>query len=83
MTWMPAQRFGLKDRGAIRPGCYADLVLFDAERILDTATFTHSQRPSQGIEAVWVNGTHTYGTHGATGHRNGRFLPREQTSWIQ
>lgn len=83
MTWMPAQRFGLENRGAIRAGYYADLVLFDAGRILDTATFTHSQQRSQGIEAVWVNGLLTCNTQGTTGHRGGRFLPRAQTTWIQ
>ncbi len=83
MTWVPAQRFGLQSRGAIREGYYADLVLFDAERIIDTATFEDSQRVSEGICAVWVNGTLSYEKNGPTGKRNGRFLSRSATSWVQ
>lgn len=83
MTWMPAQRFGLQSRGAIREGYYADLVLFDAEEIIDTATFADSQQASKGIIGVWVNGTLTYEKDSATGNRNGRFLSRSTTSWIQ
>jgi len=40
MTGMPAQRFGIVGRGLIREGYSADLVLFDPEKIIDTATFT-------------------------------------------
>ncbi len=83
MTGMPAQRFGLTDRGYIRKGYAADLVLFDAETIIDTATFDDPVRPAQGIVAVWVNGTLSYTSQGATGTRAGRFLPRGKTSWIQ
>ncbi len=83
MTWLPARRFGLHHRGAVRAGYFADLVLFDADRILDAATFTRSQRPARGIEAVWVNGVQTYGRGGMTGHRRGRFLPRAPIQWTQ
>lgn len=83
MTWMPAQRFGLKDRGAIRPGFFADLVLFDAEHVIDKATFSDSRRVSEGIVRVWVNGELSYDKHGASSHRNGRFLSRARTGWIQ
>jgi N-acyl-D-aspartate/D-glutamate deacylase len=56
MTAMPARRFGLVGRGMIREGYYADLVLFDAEKIIDTATFNDPMRPAVGIKSVWVNG---------------------------
>jgi N-acyl-D-amino-acid deacylase len=80
MTGMPAQRFGLVQRGRIREGYYADLVLFDAEKIIDTATFSDPIRPSVGIEQVWVNGILSYTREGSTGDRNGRFLPRGGTA---
>jgi len=83
MTQMPAQRFGLAERGIIRPGYFADLVLFDSEKVIDKATFSDPARPSEGIAGVWVNGVLSYTAAGATGHRAGRFLPRGMTTWIQ
>jgi len=83
MTQMPAQRFGLAERGLIRPGYFADLVLFDAEKIIDKATFADPVRPSEGIAGVWVNGVLSYTTQGPTQSRAGRFLPRGKTTWIQ
>jgi N-acyl-D-amino-acid deacylase len=83
MTGMPAQRFGLADRGFIRRGYAADLVLFDPETIIDTATFDDPIRPSQGIASVWVNGRLSYTAEGACEVRAGRFLPRGTTKWIQ
>ncbi|MGI4755691.1 MAG: N-acyl-D-amino-acid deacylase family protein [Janthinobacterium lividum] len=76
MTGMPARRFQLSDRGLIREGFAADLVLFDPATIQDRATFTDSMQPSQGIKGVWVNGVCSYGADGSTGQRAGRFLPR-------
>lgn len=83
MTGMPAQRFGLAGRGLIRKDYAADLVLFDPETILDTATFSDPINPATGIAAVWVNGALSYTAKGATGSRAGRFLPRGKTPWIQ
>lgn len=83
MTALPARRFGLADRGLLQPGCFADLVLFDAAEIIDTATFANPIRPAQGIHSVWVNGMLTYTARGLTGRRAGRFLPRGATPWIQ
>jgi N-acyl-D-amino-acid deacylase len=77
MTGIPAQRFGLKDRGLIRPGFAADLVLFDPDVVIDTATFADPARPAKGIEQVWVNGVLSYTAAGPTGNRAGRFLPRQ------
>ncbi|MCU0951342.1 MAG: D-aminoacylase [Burkholderiaceae bacterium] len=56
MTGLPAERFGLTDRGALRVGALADLVLFDAARIADRATYALPTQPPVGIEAVIVNG---------------------------
>jgi N-acyl-D-amino-acid deacylase len=82
MTGMPAQRFGLADRGYIRRDYFADLVLFDPATIIDTATYEEPIRPAAGIVAVWVNGALSYTANGAMGTRAGRFLPRGKTSWI-
>jgi N-acyl-D-amino-acid deacylase len=83
MTAMPAQRFGLAERGLIRHGFHADLVLFDPDKIIDTATFSDPIRPAEGIAGVWVNGVLSYTSEGATGKRAGKFLPRSKTTWIQ
>lgn len=76
MTGLPAQRFGLAQRGLVREGYYADLVLFDPASVLDTATFDDPVRPAKGITRVWVNGVLSYTAEGATKRRAGRFLPR-------
>jgi N-acyl-D-amino-acid deacylase len=52
----PAQRFGLRDRGLLRPGMAADVVVFDADRILDRATFAEGRLLAEGVEHVLVNG---------------------------
>lgn len=56
MTSMPAKRLGLSDRGFVREGMKADLVIFDARRVLDRSTFKEPQLLSEGIERVFVNG---------------------------
>lgn len=56
MTGLTAQRFGLADRGLLRAGAAADLVLFSADRLADRADYGAPERPAAGIEAVWVNG---------------------------
>ncbi len=83
MTQMPAQRFGLPERGLLRAGYHADLALFDAAKINDAATFSVPMRPAEGIAGVWVNGVLSYTAKGATAYRAGRFLPRGKTQWIQ
>jgi N-acyl-D-amino-acid deacylase len=56
MTSYPAQIFGLKDRGIIRAGAFADLVLIDTEKVKDRATYAHPNRLATGIETVIING---------------------------
>jgi N-acyl-D-amino-acid deacylase len=56
MSGLAAEQYGLIDRGQVRVGQFADLVLFDAERVQDNATFEDPVRISEGIEGVWVNG---------------------------
>jgi N-acyl-D-amino-acid deacylase len=60
MTSYPAQVFGLKDRGLIRPGGYADLVIFDPGRIRDNSNYKNPRRQATGIEVVIINGGIAY-----------------------
>ncbi|HEY8670657.1 MAG TPA: D-aminoacylase [Terriglobales bacterium] len=80
MTSLPAQRFGLTDRGHVREGYCGDLVLFDAKTVRDSASFGDPIHAAEGIEAVWVNGVLAYRNRAATGERTGRFLPRNSVS---
>lgn len=79
MTGLTAQNFGLKDRGVLREGAYADLTLFNAETVDETATFAHPIAPARGIEAVIVNGQIVWRDGKSTGARPGRVLQRETT----
>jgi len=74
MTGLPATRFGLHDRGAIRVGAAADLVLFDPATVRDVADFHDPVQPAAGILAVWVNGKRAYDGAKVAGERHGRFL---------
>ena len=55
-TGLPAQILGLKDRGCIREGCAADIVVFDPETIADRATFFDPHQYPAGIDFVTING---------------------------
>ena len=76
MTGLSAQTFKLADRGLIRKGYYADLVLFDPETIADVATFEDPEQPARGISKVLVNGTVVWTNGTSTGQRSGLFLRR-------
>ena len=76
MTLLPAQRFKLKDRGLIRAGFKADLVVFDSNRIIDRATFQEPQLTSEGVQRVFVNGIEVWTDAKVTGNRPGRALRR-------
>lgn len=60
MTSMPANRFGLTDRGTLLEGTFADLVLFDPEIVCERADFDTPTRSAEGIDVVWVNGRETW-----------------------
>ena len=76
MTGMPAAKFQLRDRGTIRPGAFADLVVFDAARINDAATYGDPRQAPTGIRAVYVNGIAVARDGQHTGARPGRGLRR-------
>ena len=56
LTSLPAENLGLKDRGKLKPGYYADLVVFDAEKIQDHATYLQPHQYASGVQHVIVNG---------------------------
>jgi dihydroorotase/N-acyl-D-amino-acid deacylase len=74
MSSFPAQRMGLTDRGVLRPGMKADLVVFNPATIVDKATFERPHQYAEGVKAVIVNGELTLDEGKMTGTRAGRAL---------
>ena len=74
MTQAPAQRLKLANRGEIRKGAFADMVLFNPETVQDRATFADPLALSVGIEKVFVNGELVWNSGKATGKHPGRVL---------
>ncbi len=74
MSAFPANRLGLKDRGIIKKGMKADLVLFDKDKVIDRATFAEPQNLSEGIEIVFVNGVKVWENGTTTGNLPGEIL---------
>ena len=79
MTSLAAHNVGLAGRGEIRPGAYADLVLFDPATVADRATTAHPHARAVGISTVWVNGAVVFEKGAATARRPGRVLRRERS----
>jgi len=73
-TSLPAQREKLDHRGLLRPGYFADITIFDPEKVRDTATFDDPNKPSLGFEYVFVNGTLAVEHDRPTGQLGGRPL---------
>jgi N-acyl-D-amino-acid deacylase len=71
MTSLPADRLKLKDRGLIRTGFKADIVLFDPLHVIDRATFQQPQLISEGVKTVFVNGVEVWREGAITGQRPG------------
>jgi N-acyl-D-amino-acid deacylase len=74
MTSLPAKRLGWRDRGIIREGAFADLVLFNPDTVIDHSTFSSPFALPTGIEKVFVNGTLVWNSDKPTGARAGRVL---------
>ncbi len=79
MTGMPATRYGLVDRGAIRPGAAADLAVFDPARIEDRATFDYPRNNAAGMGYVFVNGQAAIEAGCLVNTTAGRVLRRKDT----
>ena len=77
MSGLPARRLGLKDRGLIKPGCKADLVVFDPAVIQDRATYETPFQYAQGISHVICNGLPVIAEGRTTGVSPGRVLRRK------
>ncbi len=75
-TSLAAANVGIKDRGRISVGAYADLVLFDPQTIVDRASPTEPHLTSTGVRRVWVNGASVYEDAHTTDARPGRVLKR-------
>ena len=78
MTALPAKIFGLKQRGKITAGYYADLVLFNPETVKDQADYEHPKTTPQGIEWVFVNGAPVVQKGKYLPGHSGLFLTREK-----
>lgn len=76
MTSLPATVFRLADRGVVRPGAYADLVVFDLDRLRDRATYREPHQLAEGMVYVVVNGGLAVDGGRFTGARTGRVLKR-------
>lgn len=74
MTSFPAQRVGLADRGVVKTGLRADLVLFDPARVGDRATFEQPHQYADGVSTVIVNGEVVFEGGAMTAARPGRIL---------
>jgi dihydroorotase/N-acyl-D-amino-acid deacylase len=81
MSSAVAQRLGIRDRGLLQPGCYADVVVFDPETVADNATFEQPHQLSTGIRDVWVNGTRVLENGSHTGATPGMVL--HGSGWVQ
>ena len=84
MTGLAAEQFQIRDRGVIREGAFADLVVFDPATVADTATYERPHSYPRGIEHVIVNGMPALGPQGLTGALPGRALhgPGRTRPWF-
>ena len=74
LTSFPARTFGIARRGVLKPGAFADVVVFDPRRIIDRATFAEPHQYAEGVVHVFVNGVPTLRDGEHTGATAGRFV---------
>src|SRR6185503_6581212 len=75
-TSLAAENVGIRERGTLRPGAFADLVLFDPATVIDRSTTVDPHAVSVGIARVWVNGVAVFADGAVSGQRSGRVLKR-------
>jgi N-acyl-D-amino-acid deacylase len=80
MTGLTARNFGLHERGTLKPGHHADVVIFNAATVRDTANYETPMQPAEGIDAVIVNGAVTWRDGSHCGVRNGQVITRRETA---
>jgi N-acyl-D-amino-acid deacylase len=78
MTSLPASVFGMKDRGELRPGAWADVLVFDPAKIRDAATYQQPHQLSEGIQYALVNGTLVKDNETWTGKLAGKIVTPER-----
>jgi N-acyl-D-aspartate/D-glutamate deacylase len=71
---LPAAVFGLKDRGTLRPGAWADILIFDPAHVRDAATYLEPHQLSEGMDYVLVNGVAVIADGKATNALPGKIL---------
>ena len=77
MTGLSAAQFRIAERGLLREGYHADVVVFDPQQVQDTASYDRPSSAARGIDAVFVNGEQAYdGRESRTAARAGRWLRR-------
>ncbi len=76
MTSLPAAAFGIRDRGTLRPGAFADITVFNETELEDIATYAAPHSFCRGVRQVIVNGALAFDNGLFTGNRRGRFLER-------
>jgi N-acyl-D-aspartate/D-glutamate deacylase len=79
MTALPADRIGLKDRGRLAPGCFADITVYDPSTIADRATFADPHQYPTGVRFVMVNGRIALESGRPNGDRHGRVLRKRSS----
>ena len=80
MTGLTARNFGLHERGTLKPGHHADVVIFNAATVRDTANYETPTRAAEGIDAVIVNGAVTWRAGVHSGARNGQVITRRDAA---
>lgn len=77
MTFLPARKFGFEKRGALKSGYFADIVIFDEDKVIDKATWTDPHQYPLGIEYVLVNGKVVIKRGEHTGDLPGKILRKK------
>ena len=78
ISWLPAERLGLRSKGRIEEGCDGDITVFDPETIRDGATFTDIHIKPEGIQCVLINGKKALEGKEILNGRLGRFISSDE-----